>query len=204
MWKPSIVGALLASPASADPLHDLLAANLVPGKAEQFISIMRDHPEDQEEITRWLKQRVDSGQAPDEFVQLLVPILARNKKINDALIYLNYFRSLIIIDGVICKDDEHQGTVLKATIFVYGRLIDDKIVTVEQKRDAAERAIKLENATSAIRKRDLSLCGPGHNANATTPEGNRYADDPLWRVSRGERLKELRRLLFAMSGVLNP
>lgn len=225
-WRNGVLAAVtvvvpLMSPAAADPLLDLLEASLNAGKIPELAAIVRDHAKvtDLPEIIDWLRRKVDSGQAPDNFARLMVAFALRNGDKDQALMYLSYYRALIIVDGSSCPDPSSPGSLLEQTIFLPGKLDSDKSISVERKRDAIDRALVLEQATSSTRKRDPSLCEAGLTAyakaldvpltngsdgkakEAATPLGRTpYAGDPTWVQKRDQTLKQLRRTLLFMNG----
>ncbi|MBV8769054.1 MAG: hypothetical protein JO094_09200 [Hyphomicrobiales bacterium] len=127
-----------------------------------------------------------------------------------------------MIDGVTCKDPSSGGSLIEATIFFHQSLLNRKQqTTTDQKKAAVERAIKLEERSSKVRRKDPALCGSGLTAYAKDlnvpfePAGslgrdtsdmkfstNRlYADDPVWQQKRQEQLPNLRNFLLLLVGV---
>jgi hypothetical protein len=206
---------LFSTPAPADDLRGALDLALSSRDTAKILSIMKDHkePSDQPEIIRWLKDKVDTGQAPDQFASFLIVTSLREKNFDNALFYLSYYRTLIVVDGATCSDPSSPGSLLEGTIFLFGRLMKDQTFTVDQKNKAVDRAMKLEEATSAVRRRDPSLCGAGltryakdlHLQSPTPPKSEEstglYNDDPDWRQKRSATLPNLRTLLLATVGV---
>jgi hypothetical protein len=220
MRRAAILFALMASPAAADELRDALEAALASGDSQALAALMRDHtdPADQAEMARWFKDKVDTGQAPDRYAQAVVSGYVRAKNLSDALIYLNYYRALLAVDSATCPDPSSGGSLLEATIFLYGRLNDVPGLTADQKRSAVDRALKLEETTASVRKFDPSLCGAGlsryaralnvtlpnplgRDAQTAAPSSGLYKDDPAWSKKRSEMLPQLRPMLLMLMGV---
>lgn len=222
----AIIGAMIAfpTPSSADELRDALDSALSSGDTNKIILLSRDHkgPAEQAEIGQWLKEKVDTGQAPDTFAQAMVFQALHNKDLPAALTYLTYYRALLLFDGAICTDPSSAGSLLEATIFLFGRLVNNPSLTVDQKRNAVDRALKMEQATASVRKKDPSLCEAGLTAyskalhvplapNSETPGGGaqnaapsatgRYIDDPVWRQKRTELLQNVKPFLLKLNGV---
>lgn len=216
----SLTIGLSMSGALANELRDSLDSSLMSGDMQQVVSVMRGHkdPADQAEIADWLKEKVDTGQAPDQFAMSMIVISLKNGKIDDALMYLSYYRSLIIIDSSICGNSSSGGSLLEATIFLFSKIGSDKSITLEQRRNAVGRAIAMEAATSSVRKKDPSLCGAGLSAYAkdlhvTSPQStdrntqeslaaapSLYNDNPQWRKNREGGLPKLKSILLALIG----
>jgi len=217
-----ILFALWVSPsAAANELRNALDASLASGDPQQLVAIMRDHqnPADQVQIVRWLKDKVDTGQAPDKFAQVMVLQSLSEKNIPDAAMYLSYYRALVWIDSSICPDPSSGASLLEGTIFLFGRLSHAPSLTEDQKRSAVDRALKLEETTSAVRKIDSSLCGAGltgyakdlnltlsapkgYDAITAAPSTGLYKDDPVWIKKRREIiLPQLQATLLSLIGV---
>jgi hypothetical protein len=206
---------LFPSAAVADDLRDALDLALSSRDTPKILSIMKDHkaPSDQAELVRWLKDKVDSGQAPDQFASFLILTSFSEKNFDDVLFYLGYYRTLIVVDGATCADPSSPGSLLESTIFIFGRLLKDQKFTLDQKQGAVDRAIKLEQATSPTRRRDPSLCGAGLTRYAKdlhlqlpTPAKPQestglYNDDADWRQKRSAALPNLKALLLSTLGV---
>jgi hypothetical protein len=153
----AVVCSMLMFPARApaDELQDALESALSSGDTAKVLSIMKDHkePAEQAEFSQWLKQKVDSGQAPDQFASLMILTSLRERNFDDALMYLSYYRALLLIDGLACSDSSSPGSIFEGTIFLFGRLVNDPRFTMDQKRDSVDRAMKLEEATLRCEKR---------------------------------------------------
>jgi hypothetical protein len=108
----------------ADTLRSSLDFSLVAGDMQGVIAIIRDHkdPADQAQIADWLKEKVDTGQAPDRLAMSMVLLSLTD----DAPMHLSYYRALIFIDSAICTDALSGGSLLEATIFLFGRLTTDQ------------------------------------------------------------------------------
>jgi hypothetical protein len=208
----ALSAALLCAPARADALHDALAVSMASGDTQTFVAVVKAHddPESLAAIFAWLKSAADSGQAPDSFVNFLVPFALRANDIPDALLYLSYYRALISLDSAICPDKSSGGSLLEGSIFLNARLLRDPAISAEQKTASVDRALALEAGTSRARTIDPALCGAGLGQYAkdlnvpqppqpALPTG-RYADDAGWRQARTEALPNLRKALLAMAG----
>ena len=130
---------------------------------------------------------------------MILVAMAQGNKV-DALMYLDYFRALVIVDSAACADGTAGPTLLQGSIFLYGQMVNDKTLTQEQRQAAVDRAIALEAATANARKPDPAICAAGGRPPEAAKPGARYADDAIWRQKRDEALPKLRETLLKLSG----
>jgi hypothetical protein len=200
-------GLAVALPAAAGPLRDQLDASLATLDTEQVLAVLTAHPDpvDGAEISGWVKEKVDTGAAPDRLAETMIMLSLKAKALDDALTYMSYYRALILIDSMACQDGASGAALLQGTSLVFGIIERDKAVTREQRIAAVDRAMTLEAATADVRRQDPSLCAAGSKAPGspgTTPQP-RYASDPTWRQHRADGLPKLRELLLSMNGAGN-
>ena len=194
--------ALAASPAHADSLRDQLDAGLA-GGTDKLLAVLAQHakPAEQAELSAWIKDKVEAGQTPDSFASSMILVAMAQGNKEDALMYLDYFRALVVIDSAVCADATAGATLLQGSIFLYGQMVNDKTLTQEQRQAAADRAIALEAATANVRKPDPAICAAGGRPPQPADPAARYTDDATWRQKRDEALPKLRETLLKYSGV---
>ncbi len=169
-------------------------------------------PADRAEIVQWLQEKVDTGKAPDSYAMEMAVASLRNDDRIKALTYLNYYRAIILVDGATCSDPTSVGSLLEGSIFLFGKLTADERITVDERRNSVDHALRLGGETSLLRKRDPSLCRAGLTAYAKqlnvpmSPDpaaslAGLYADDPVWREKRVQILPNLKKMLLIASGV---
>jgi len=196
-----ITTGLAASPAHADNVRTQLDAGLA-GGTDKLLGVLAQHakPAEQAEVSAWIKEKVETGQAPDSFASAMILVAAESGNKADALMYLDYFRALVIIDSAACADATAGPTLLQGSIFLYGQMVNDKTLTQDQRQAAVDRAIALEAATAAARKPDPAICAAGGRPPEAAKPAARYADDAIWRQKRDEALPKLQETLLKLSG----
>lgn len=192
-----LAGALLTSPAVADGQNDSLDSDLSTGNIQHIALLLQNHPEpaDQAKIFARIKEKVDTGQALDSVAVMMIGVPQQDK--DDALMYLNYYRALLFLDGATCPDPSRGSGLMMLTGLLEGMFaklngkeLNGKDTPIEPKQNAINRALKLEEATSSVRKKDPSLCGDTQNS--ASSQLTLYADDPVWQENRTEILPKLR------------
>jgi len=137
--------------------------------------------------------------------------------LSSALMYLNYYQALIFLDSMICSDQSSGEAFLLRTMVLFRKLVNDKDLTIDQKRQAVDTAMELEEETFPFRKKNPSLCIAGMTEYAkelhidldpkpqssTTPSSTTglYVDDQIWRQKRIEALSTMKDLLLTLNGV---
>lgn len=195
---------LTTLPVRAETLSELLNATLASGDMTKLIAALRAHKDtaDRAELTGWIRQKVDAGLVPDRFAMILVATSVHDRNMDDALMYLSYYRAVVMIDSGVCQDRTSGRTLAQASVVTFSRLTSDPGVTAEQKRQAVERALRLEAATAPARRRDASLCSAGLDPSADGAAAAApalYADDPAWRTQREAQLPQLAEALAVMN-----
>jgi hypothetical protein len=202
------VGLAAALPAAAASLRDQLDANLATLDTEQVLAMLTAHPDpgDSAEISGWVKEKVDTGAAPDRLAETMIMLSLKAKALDETLTYMSYYRALILIDSMACRDGASGFSLLQGTSLVFGIIERDKSITREQRIAAVDRAMTLEAATAEVRRQDPSLCAAGAKGSGSTGAAPptaplpRYASDPAWHQRRADGLPDLRALLLAMNG----
>jgi hypothetical protein len=211
--------ALWSAPrAIADALSTQLDSAFAAQNMAQLAAISKAHPDpaDQSAIVRSVRRHLDDGEAPDHLALPMAIVLLRKSNLDAALTYLAYYRELIILDGLVCPNQESPGSLLEGTIFLFGRLDHDTSITLDRKERAVDRALALEASTSSARRIDPALCGAGLAAYGsdldvklpyvqvpawTTPTAP-YAASAEWRRARARQLPGMRSFLLQFSGVI--
>jgi hypothetical protein len=207
----------VAPRALADALSDQLDSAFAAQSMAKLVAISKAHPHpaDQLAIGQSVKRHLDKGEAPDHLALAMAIMLMQKSNVDDALTYLAYYRELIIIDGLVCPNQNYTASLLEGTMFQFGRLDHDKSIAVSRKERAVDQALDLEARTSSARRIDPALCSGGKADYAsnldfklpyvevpawTTPTSP-YADNADWRLARAQQLPGIRTFLLQLSGV---
>lgn len=199
---------LFALPARAETVSEQLDAALASGDSARLVAAIRAHKDtDRAETTGWIKRKVDAGETPDRFAMIMVATSVHDHNMDDALMYLSYYRAVLLIDAAVCADRTSGRTLAQSSVVTFSRLTSDPSVTPEQKRQAVERALRLEADNAGKRRRDPSLCSGGLEPNAAAAGASAsalYADDPAWRAQREALLPNLPEELATMNDARAP